>query len=263
MLETVDTSPLLDLIAERGMRICDQTDDGAPAPDSLVKVITNCPVRFAVETQAAPSTDWKAKCLRPPFDTLWLEYPHQELLCGALITATDNGGRRLSIQFVTSNPAGRKAPLWWPGPEIVELTVDGLLTHRRPSTSARRNNFSQFQIDAVTSSFDAVYIHLALINEVHTRNLWAPRPHATSPVLPAKFHKLGGPVVLMWGDAPLPGHQRHLDDPRHAPVGHQVRGHQRRLREGGTTWVRPHRRGDGEPEKSRNYHVKQRGNGSR
>lgn len=260
--ETADGSTLFDLVAERGVRIRDHTDDGVPAPDSLAKAIANCPVRFAVETRAAPRTDWTAKCLRPPFDVLWLEYPHQELLCGALITVTDNGGRRLSIQFVTSNHAGRKVPLWWPGPEVAELTADGLLARRRPPAFAR-NNIGQPQSDAVGNSFDAVYLHLALINEVHTRNLWAHRPNAAAAVLPAKFHELDGPVVLMWGDPPTPGTQHPLDGPRHAPVGHQVRGHQRRLREGGTTWVRPHRRGEGDTEGARNYQVKQRGNGSR
>ncbi|WP_441958724.1 hypothetical protein [Mycolicibacterium houstonense] len=261
--KTGGASTLFDLVAERGLHISRATDDLALAPSNLVKAIKDCPVRFAVDTQPDPLTDWNTKCLRPPFDTFWLEYPHQDSLCGAFIKATDNDGRRLSIQYVTSSRDRSEVPLWWPVPETVKLAADGRLAYRQPALSDGRNKTRQNQLETPTSIFNDLCMHLALINEVHTRNLWSSRPDTTAQVLHATLHKRNGPVILMWGDPPIADRRGPLDDPRHAPIGHQVRGHQRRLRDGGTTWVRPHRRGDGEPEGPRAYQVKKRGNGIR
>lgn len=254
---------LFDLVRERGLRMWDRTDSGAPAPDSAIAAIIDCPIRFSVENPVAQLDDWTDKCVRPPFDKLWLEYPHLEMLCGALITANDNDGQRFRIQFVTSGRVGSNAPLWWPGPEIAHLAANGSLTHRRPAITDRHNRVAQFQIATMTGVFDSVYIHLALIHEARTRNPLPARHNTTTPVLPAKIQELNGAVILMWGDGSSPSARSPLQEPRHAPVGHRVRGHQRRLRDGGTTWVRPHRRGEGSPEGTRTYQIKQRGNGFR
>ncbi len=259
--ETGGPSTLFDLIAHRGLYISGRTDESAPAPSNLVKAITGCPVRFVIDTQADPSTDWKAKCLRLPFDALWLEYPHDDRLCGALIKTTNADGRRLSIQYVTSSSGGSDIPLSWPGPETVKLAADGLLAYRQPALTERNNKVAQIRIHTPADIFNDLYIHLALINEVHTRNLWPSRSDTNSQALPATIQKRNGPVILMWGDPPVSDSRGPLYGPRHAPNGHQVRGHQRRLHNGGTTWVRPHRRGNGEPEGTRTYQVKRRGNG--
>lgn len=258
--KTGGPSTLFDLIAQRGLHISGRTNESAAAPSNLVKAITGCPVRFVIETQADPSIDWKAKCLRLPFDAVWLEYPHHDRLCGALIKTTNTDGRRLSIQYVTSSRGGSDIPLSWPGPETVKLAADGLLAYRQPAHS-ERNKAAQIRTHTIADIFDDLYIHLAVINEVHTGNLWPSRSDTNSQALPATIHKSNGPVILMWGDPPVSASRGPLDGPRHAPNGHQVRGHQRRLHDGTTTWVRSHRRGDGEPERKRTYQVKTRDNG--
>ena len=257
-----EASTLFDLIAERGLRLRDRPDTAVPAADDVIDEILHCPVKFAVEIAAGPSIDRMTKCVRPPFDNLWLEYPYLEMVCGAMITSTDNDGERYRINFVTSSRVGDKAPLWWPGPELVELTPGGSLAHRKPAISDSRNSIEQDQIPALAGAFKAVYTHLALIHEVRRRGLLPVRTDTTTPLLPARSHALDGAVVLIWGDAPV-GSRSSVNGPRHAPVGHQVRGHQRRLRDGDTTWIRPHRRGAGASgaEMPRTYQVKRRGNG--
>ncbi|WP_192830936.1 hypothetical protein [Mycobacterium sp. UM_Kg27] len=251
------TPELLSLIAERGLRVWNRTNSGTPAPGEIVDEILACEAKFCVLPRVAPSTAWTTTCLRPPFEQLWLEYPHLEMLCGALITET--GADRYTIQFVTSGREGTKKPLWWPGAEIVDLAADGSLARRQPATSDPRNRVAKYQIDSVTGVFDAVYTHLSLIHKLSSRNAAPTRVNTTAPVLPARSHELDDAVVLMWGEGPS-GSGAHLDTPRHAPIGHAVRGHQRRLRDGGTTWVRPHRRGAEAPvpAKSRFYQVKKK-----
>ncbi|MEZ5130364.1 MAG: hypothetical protein R2763_01370 [Mycobacterium sp.] len=261
--QPITAATLFDLITERGLRCWDRSDQGSPAPVGAREDITSSPVRFAFKTPAELPEDWKTQCVRPPFDTMWLEYPHLDMLCGALVTATDNDNDRFTIRFVTSSRVGSEAPIWWPGTEAAELDSGGFLSGRQTAIGDPCNAVAQFQNSAVTGAFDAVYTHLALINDVHARDLWPRRPDTTTPVLPARIRQLNGPVVLMWGHAPPPAGRSPLDAPRHSPSGHQVRGHQRRLRDGETTWVRPHRRGDGTPEGPRTYEIKQRGTGHR
>jgi hypothetical protein len=260
--ENPEAANLFDLISERGLRIGDRPDGATPAPADVLDEVMHCSVRFAIETAAGPSIDWMTKCVRPPFDKLWLEYPHLEMVCGAMIECADSDGERYRIHFVTSSRADLDAPMWWPGPELMELTGGGSLAHRKPAVSDQQNSIAQDRVSVFSGVFDALYTHLALIHEVRRRGLFLPRTNTNNSVLPARSHALDGAVVLMWGDAPARPRSP-LNSARHAPVGHRVRGHQRRLGDGDTTWVRPHRRGAGRAadDTARTYEVKQRGRG--
>lgn len=109
-------STLFDLIAERGLRLRDRPETAVPAADDVIDEILHCPVKFAVEIAAGPSIDRMTKCVRPPFDNLWLEYPYLESSMRRNDCSTDNDGERYRINFVTSSRVGDKCPLWWPDP---------------------------------------------------------------------------------------------------------------------------------------------------
>jgi hypothetical protein len=242
-------------IAERGVRGVSNRD--------VTEEILSCRYQIAVVGAITDgSSSWVAKCVRPPFQTLWLEYPYLDMLCGAFITEMGSAPDVYKVRFVTSSTAERTKPRLWRIPEIAELAGDGRLARRACAFAGARNSVAEQQWDTLEHVFDLVYPHLAILNEIHSRVPTASilRGGLRASLL-AEPHELGT-VVLVWGDDDAAGAGSSLATARHAPVSHPVRGHPRRLSDGRTTWVHPYVTGGGssaDPATPRVYQVRHRG----
>lgn len=249
-LSSATAPELFRRIADRGLLRMSNRD--------VAEEILACEYQIAVVNAVTDvSPTWTAKCVRPPFSSLWIEYHYLEMLCGALITEMDSDV--FTIRFVTSSKDERAKPQLWRGLETSELSADGRLTSRTPAIT--QNSIPQLHRKTLEGVFDSVYLHLATINEIHSRERKQSKAgDGPRELKPAEPHELGT-VVLVWGDDDAAGTGAPLGSLRHGPTGHPVRGHQRRLGEGRTTWIRPYVTGRGsgaDPAKPRVYKVRRR-----